>query len=172
MRLKILFISGYLPFTLAGFFLLHNMFQSSLIFDQINLLTLAYFMFCVLVAKRSKLLSKEMLLFLFAVVIALSQIFSQLVLNIDRSRSFYILSWVRFHEIKSNGDTFDLAKVESEEKLSTQSIDIRIKEQLSRGLIKKDSSEITLTTSGRFIVKLSDLFSKIFNLRGWANNNH
>jgi hypothetical protein len=95
---------------------------------------------------------------------------TSILINIDRSRSFYVLSWVDKYQIKSGVNTNPYESVQSPEKHSIEAIQKRIIEQESRGLISDNGSEFSLTSLGKVTLQISNFFAKIFNLQGWYQN--
>ena len=102
---------------------------------------------------------------------SLSQIFINIILDVDRSRSFYVLSWVRYGEVQITENTINLVHVKSSEKLNVAAIEQRISEQIDRGLIDK-KQHLHLSIQGKLLVKFSDLLAKLYRLNGWSSNNH
>jgi hypothetical protein len=104
-------------------------------------------------------------------LISMNLLFSQnSILNIDRSRSFYILSWVKNNEVSLGVDGALELKVASHESLNTQAIHERLKEQLQRGLIKTDFGRYKLSVSGELTYNLAVLLSNFYDLTGWKKN--
>lgn len=91
-------------------------------------------------------------------------------LNIDRSRSFYVLEWTKKELILLREGQLDLNKIHSSEALNKVAIEQRIEEQINRGLMKRGPDRTYLTGTGIFLVKFSDYLSKLFVLRGWQEN--
>jgi hypothetical protein len=112
---------------------------------------------------RTKLLSYTLILFIFLG-------YSSTLINIDRSRSFYVLGWVYNHKIEIVNNEIDLSSVKSSEKINVQAINQRVNEHIKRKIIRMEDSRLVLTNLGVVIVKLSNITSYIFNLEGWANN--
>jgi hypothetical protein len=95
---------------------------------------------------------------------------TSILINIDRSRSFYVLAWIDRYEIKSDVTTNPYESVQSPEKNSIESIQKRVLEQESRGLISDNGSEFRLTRLGKVTLRVSNFFAKTFNLQGWYQN--
>ncbi len=93
------------------------------------------------------------------------------VLTIDRSRSFFVLSWVESSKISFTSKAIDLSLVTSNEKYSTSAIELRLQEQIDRKLIYTNSQSYELTALGRLVLFSANSFAKLFNLTGWYNNN-
>jgi hypothetical protein len=97
------------------------------------------------------------------------------VLAIDRSRSFYILSWVDQGWFKYSDNSLRLTP-----KSNAQGIDLdpnnltpvkqRIDEQISRNLITINIDEIQLTLIGKAMVYSSNKIALVFNLKNWQAN--
>ena len=99
------------------------------------------------------------------------QVAPSILLNIDRSRSFYVLGWVKFGEIRTTDDILDLSRVVSAERKNPEAIYMRIVEQENRGLIKSSpQGQYSLTRSGQFFFQWSDFLASMFQLNGWKNN--
>ena len=93
-----------------------------------------------------------------------------LLLNIDRSRSFYVISWVKNHDIAVTFSGYDLLEVKSDEKMSQSAIANRIDEQVDRGFITVESSHLELSKVGLMLYVISDRVAGIFRLDGWLIN--
>ncbi len=97
------------------------------------------------------------------------------VLAIDRSRSFYVLSWIDQGLFIDERNNYVL----TDKNLPT-SIDLdpnnlvpinqRISEQISRKLVTVQDSNLVLTTAGKIMLKISNYTAEIFNLNGWKSN--
>lgn len=92
------------------------------------------------------------------------------VMNIDRSRSFYVLSWVGHGDIQINHDQLILSKVVSAEKLNVAGIQERINEQIDRGLIERKSATYLLTYKGKVTLSIANRLATFYQLEGWFNN--
>jgi hypothetical protein len=152
------------------FYILRQFNQSSLLFDQLIIIGalsfLIIFFFRFLTKKLDKKIMQTILLVLTLVL------FSQSIfLNVDRSRSTYLLSWVNLNKVEYNSSELDLYKVLSSESSNVEAISSRLKEQIDRGLIKvSDENKLSLTRRGKFIVQLSEFLSKVYHLEGWQRN--
>ncbi len=97
------------------------------------------------------------------------------VLAIDRSRSFYVLSWIDqglFIDEKNQYVLID-KKLPTNIDLDPNNlvpINQRISEQISRKLVTFQDSNLVLTTAGKAMLKISNYTAKIFNLNGWKSN--
>ena len=90
-------------------------------------------------------------------------------LNIDRSRSVYLLKWVSVSEkSKLNPQEFIDSRANSE--LDVQDLTQRLSEQESIRTISIYADKIELTLLGRFIVCTSNFVSSFQNLKGYKSN--
>ena len=90
-------------------------------------------------------------------------------LNVDRSRSFYVLSWVDQGDVSiKNGQT--VVKVESTEAADIAGVELRLKEQQQRGLIQEANGVYKVTNMGKLTLGTANLLAKIFNLKNWEAN--
>jgi hypothetical protein len=147
-----------------------NLFRSSLIYDQINFIFFALVFFVVLASWYVYQEPREVISFLLASSLALTLLTQTVILNIDRSRSFYVLNWVDKGSANFSNGEFNFDKVKSSEKLNEEGIISRIEEQISRGLINKNPQGVELSILGSILLKGSETIAVIFNLRGWAQN--
>ncbi len=91
-------------------------------------------------------------------------------LNIDRSRSFYVLSWVEKSKVFETASKLDLSKVKSNERLNSEAIQVRLDEHVSRGLIRFDENQYVITKLGRVYLLVAQYAAKIFRLDNWSKN--
>ena len=93
-----------------------------------------------------------------------------LFVNIDRSKSFYILFWIENNRILISGEneTYlnNFPKIKS--RINEYDFTQRIKEHEARGLISSGNGELFLTKSGKLMLLTSDLLARIFRLKGWV----
>lgn len=151
------------------FFLVRSVNSSSLIFDQIlfcGFITLLILLIAKRYSRKSLMSSFEAIL-LVAVITLVSQ---SIFLNIDRSRSFYVLSWIQSNQITYVNGELDISRVNSQEKNNESAIRNRIEEQLSRGLLIESQSDLALSFRGLLVLNASDYLAEIFNLNGWLQN--
>ncbi len=151
-------------------------FGNDLLFEQITLLTLTIFsFFCTYSVTVGKLKAKSdffgrrfQLTVIASLLFFLSAQFT--ILNIDRSRSFYVLSWINLERIQIRGESYDLSKVDSPEKSNINAIAARIEEQVSRGLVISKNSELQLTRRGELVLWAAELSGDLFHLEYWESN--
>ena len=87
-------------------------------------------------------------------------------MNIDRSRSFYVLVWATTPSSAQEIEKQSIIAFGSAEKFG---ILMRLKEQEKRGLIKQDEGFYSLTSAGRWMVTTADLLASLYRL---DNYNH
>ena len=90
-------------------------------------------------------------------------------INVDRSRSFYVLSWVDQGGVSIKNDQ-TVVKVESTEAADTTGVELRLKEQQQRGLIQETNGKYKVTNMGELTLEIANLLSRIFNLKNWEAN--
>jgi hypothetical protein len=161
---------------------------AGLLFLSRNLLRVDTILFeeiivCVFISLLIFLISRKLLLklipefkndFVYSVIIGSLislLLFPNSLLNVDRSRSFYVLSWVDKGEVKLTESELSV-NVESPEAADQAAIQQRIAEQIKRGLIMERSGNLSLTQKGKILVFIANNLAEIFNLDGWASNNH
>lgn len=151
-------------------------FGNELLFEQITLVTLAIFsIVCTYNAVVGKLKIKSdffsrrfQLTAIASLLFFLTAQFT--ILNIDRSRSFYVLSWIDLERIQIRGDSYDLSQVISSEKSNVNAIADRITEQVSRGLVLSKNSKLYLTQRGEFVLWAAEFSGDLFHLDYWETN--
>ncbi len=90
--------------------------------------------------------------------------------NIDRSRSFYVLSWIQESAVYRVDSNLDLNKVASKERLNLDAIQLRVDEQVSRGLVFLDGNKYQLTGLGKMYLSAANTAAKIYKLENWVKN--
>ena len=105
--------------------------------------------------------------------VALCLCFQSIILNVDRSRSFYVLSWINEGKVlvKTDGDYY-LSGVVSSEGASLDSIKQRLVEQNDRGLIEIKGNKVILTKLGTLFFISAEKLANLYNLQGWKLNRH
>jgi len=99
--------------------------------------------------------------------VLLFYIFSfSVIMNVDRSKSLYVLNW--FHEeqpvSKSQMEILLIKKYGEYDKIY---IEQRIQEQLERKVFQKKGNFIALTKLGSFYWNVGNIVARIFHLDGW-----
>jgi hypothetical protein len=90
--------------------------------------------------------------------------------NIDRSRSFYVLSWADQGKIVNLESGFALKNVSSIERLNPEAINVRVAEQIEKNLLSLDGNLVRTTSSGKLAVWVAEKLSEIFKLQNWELN--
>ena len=116
-------------------------------------------------SKLSKILmGKEM-----AAVLLIFTVLSFLILNVDRSRSVYLLKWIEMSS--SDGiSSEELSQRLGFSKVERADIEQRIKEQISSHTLTRANDKIKLTSTGRFLTKFFDVLAKFENLKGYPTS--
>ena len=132
-----------------------------IIFMSIVMLALTYFL-SMSKWKIKRVHGNEIYLVLFAFTIA-----SFLLLNVDRSRSVYLLKWVD----ATGGQGISLLEISAKANandLGTYALNQRINEQIQSGNLTKDSKGILRTTSrGKVLNSLFKVTAAFLNLTGY-----
>lgn len=104
-----------------------------------------------------------------AITLVVFTILSFTVLNIDRSRSFYLLKWV---SIAGNTGTSTADIAEKYNLTGQDFIDIRqrIEEQKESGSITEVDGKLKLTFLGKLIVNISTFTANFANLSGYPRS--
>ena len=101
-----------------------------------------------------------------SIVVAFTLI-SFFTLNIDRSRSFYLIKWV-----SESGDTgTTLQEISKSKNFSPEDIKDfrqRINEQKESGTLKVENGQIKVTFLGSIVVSVSRFFAKFASLEGYS----
>jgi hypothetical protein len=168
-RIKILVVNNI--YLLCLFAIINHAYETSLVFDLINYIVLALIFLnclaCVLFYKNPK----EIVAFIVVGLVSVNLITQAIALNIDRSRSFYVLSWVDKNLINYREGSLDLKLVKSPEKSNLPAIEQRIIEQQKRGLLEITGTTVILTSRGEILIKFSNITADVLGLRNWKMNN-
>ena len=101
--------------------------------------------------------------------LAISFLVNTVLLNIDRSRSFYVLSWVANGQIStaSKENTF---KIRSPESLNVAGVYQRIEENKARGFIVQNYDSYELTRTGEIFLFVTNFVADVYRLKNWDLN--
>jgi hypothetical protein len=91
-------------------------------------------------------------------------------LNIDRSRSYFVIGWVHDGNVKVNGNSYNYDNVISLEKQNPKAADMRLSEQINRGYITQRGNTLALTPSGKILFQIAEFLSQIYTLDNWKLN--
>jgi hypothetical protein len=159
-----------LVMSIGFLYLIRSISSSSLIYEQINisiLISSSFYAFWVL---RHRKIPLFFLMKKFVVLsLAVSLVLNLSILNIDRSRSFYVLSWIKNKSISIDENRL-LINIQSLEGRNRQAVIQRITEARSRGLLHSTTEEIKLTTLGEVFFFGSNQIAEFYNLSGWFEN--
>lgn len=113
--------------------------------------------------KRSIFLNQEL------AVIAISfVIITTLTLNIDRSRSVFVLKWVNELSSSSPVKIEEIVKFKDLSLLDTAVVTQRLDEQEQLGLLDEVGNGYKLSVVGNIFIKFASAFAKLMNLSGFA----
>lgn len=147
------------------------------LFEQIMLsaLTSAFFvwMTALLLSRNSFISSQRIPTISWIILVSMLLIVTlgpNTVMNVDRSRSFYVLSWVEKSAIEVTDNGQLILNVKSPEKFNLVSIKARLDEQSTRGLIEFRDQSYFLTWRGRLTLKIAEFLAAFYKLDGWFKN--
>jgi hypothetical protein len=155
-------------------YLLRRFVPDGLVFDQILYLSLIFLIFATFISTRSfqrVLPQSQLAVIVLIVTFFFYSFYSVMLVNIDRSRSFYVLSWVEKDKIYYENGKIQVS-VESREADNSDGVEQRIIEQKDRGLIKISGDKVQLTLYGKNLLMVSNTFASIFTLKNWELNNY
>ncbi len=125
---------------------------------------------------KIKLLSERFIRDEFLSLVIISGLLGCLILplslvNVDRSRSFYVLSWVENGSISSiNGEL--KFRIKSSEALDINGVALRLEEQIGRGLVQEANGRYQLTPIGDLYISMANFLADLYRLENWdANKN-
>ena len=111
-----------------------------------------------------KSVGRELLMVLIAFTVV-----STLLLNVDRSRSVFLVKWV-YESSKENPITVDELILKKQLSVSEGlSIKQRIREQGQMSFIRNQDSGLEVTFIGRLFIKVAELGAKVLNLKGYQS---
>lgn len=102
-------------------------------------------------------------------VVIMFTLLSFSLLNIDRSRSVYLLKWVSVSE-KSELTSQEFINSRANSKLDVRDLTQRVQEQKSIRTISIYEDQIKLTSLGKIIVWTSNFAGSFQNLKGYKSN--
>lgn len=161
-------------FSLCVLFLIRQLNNSTLIADQILAVGLfalvctgiLFFLLKNNISSEKKWIKILSLLVSFLLYLNVS---TQLLINTDRSRSFFVLEWIQCAPPTYSINQIQNRYTEVYGERSLKDFNLRYNEQVSRQLIN-DSENPTLSTRGLIIYKLAEFLAKSFKLKGWYSN--
>ena len=105
---------------------------------------------------------------LIAIVLAFTVV-TTLLVNIDRSRSFYLLKWVDQYSFNNSTSLNVIVAGKRFDKVQEMALRQRVKEQGQSATISIDGEKIKLTFFGKTLVRISNLLARVFRLYGYIN---
>ena len=96
---------------------------------------------------------------------------SNTLINIDRSRSFYVISWVNNGSVRLVDNELKLS-VNSSEAADIAAISMRLDEQVERGLLLKRGNTFEISGRGRLTLKIANTLAYLFDLENWKFNKY
>lgn len=167
----IIFVLVFEVISVAAFKIVHSIYPSTLIYDQIFYISIFVLSACMLLFKHYFTLNLDKVIASVCLAIVLMSLNQTFLLNIDRSRSTFVLAWVDKNLVYSDSkNRIYFNGVESLENLNQEASAQRVMENVQRGLIEPFDRSFKLTASGKFLLKLCEFSADFFDLRGWKEN--
>jgi|LakMenE18May11ns_1017448.scaffolds.fasta_scaffold9338412_1 hypothetical protein len=153
------------------FKIIHTLIPSTLIFDQIFLISfLNTSLFLIFLRKKVKI-DFDKVVAIVALGLFLMFLNQTFILNIDRSRSTYVLSWVDQGLVsKSESGSFITSGILSKENSNELGTIQRLRENVDRGLISVKGEKVQLTLAGSLLLQICEGTANLFDLQGWKTN--
>ena len=169
----LLFTFVFQSSSFAMFRVIHTLNPSTLIFDQLLIISIIIIVSYALINRVFLRMNFEKLVAIVCLGLFLTFLNQAFVLNVDRSRTTYVLAWIDkgfvsttvTGEIQVNG-------VSSPENQNVEGSVQRIEENIERGLVKVEGERVSLTTTGNLLLKIIQITANLFRLEGWHKNNH
>ena len=140
------------------------------LFVEINAFTIFLMLTIIFITFSIKSLSFENISVVFLVTVLFFTIHQTTLLNVDRSRSYYIIGWVHNQKVSIDNGVLNYERVHSIEKSNPRAMTERLEEQISRGYIHNEGETLQLSMSGQTLYSLAQLLSKIYSLTNWDLN--
>ena len=139
-------------------------FINTLIFEKVSVASAILIVFLIVINK----IDFKKLSIILIIYIILIQFF----VNIDRSKSFYVLYWIEKYEsnYQPSNPEFLGNIPELETRISEYDFNQRVQEHQIRGLVAQKGSQLKLTGMGKMILRVSEIIAKYFRLTGWVGN--
>lgn len=140
--------------------------EQTFLFSQIVLLSFAtYFLLLNLRTSPSLFKGNELV----SVLIAFTLI-STLTLNIDRSRSVFVIKWVSTLSSTSPTTLDEIIKYKNFTASESSAIMQRLAEQEQIGMLNKSPTGYRLTFLGNCFIKVSQFLAKVLHLKGFEES--
>jgi hypothetical protein len=140
------------------------------LFAEINAFTIFFALTMLLIAFSSKAMSFENVAVLFLATVLFFTIHQTTLLNVDRSRSYFIIGWVHNQRISIDDGSPNYERVLSMEKLNPWAMTDRLEEQISRGYILNEGKTLRLSARGQALYSFAQYLSKVYSLTNWDLN--
>jgi hypothetical protein len=135
------------------------------LFSQIVILAFFSYFILILFWRKAILFNgREMV----SVILAFTLI-SSLTLNIDRSRSVFLIKWVSILSVANPVTLNSIVEFKNLPSSEIFAIQQRLDEQQQVGMIRKKDSGYELTFRGDIFIKFSNLLAKALNLEGFKS---
>jgi hypothetical protein len=164
-------ISGMIfMFFLLLFLLRLTGFLNYFLFEQIIIIGFLTGVLLLLLLSRKKDDLKETIVEVLLVVTLFTSLANFSLVNIDRSRSFYLLAWIEQGKVLQSNLQLDLSMVFSKENQNIDAIESRLNEQVSRRLVSVNDNYYSLTDLGKVYLFISSKLANWFDLENWKLN--
>ncbi len=147
---------------LTIFLTLQFLIENSLIFEKISLSSVLTTILLVTIKKINYQRFSILLIVYILMILSL--------VNVDRSKSFYILHWVNDNEITyfENGSINLSQFPDINQRISEVDFVGRVEEHKKRGLITQNRGSIKLTEFGISLLSVANFLAELFKLDGWV----
>jgi hypothetical protein len=167
----IFFVLGYQLLSIVLFKLVHFLYPSSLIFDQVFFLSVFMILAISIVFRLLFHVSFDRLVAVISLSLVLMFLNQSVLLNIDRSRSTFVLAWVdRGFVTLDSSSEIQIRGSKSPEATNEIASVQRVEENYQRGLIKLEDGKFHLSMIGKVLLAFCDWTANFFDLRGWKLN--
>ncbi len=156
-----------------AFRLIQTFIPSTLIFDQILFISILNTSIFIVFLWRKKQVSSDMFIAIISLGLSFMLINQTFILNVDRSRSTFVLSWVdKGFVSKDKSGKFITEGISSSESINSLATEQRLRENIDRGLITVEGSKVRLTMSGSLLLRVCETTAHLFSLQGWKKNSN
>ena len=146
-----------------NFLLYESIILSSLL--GITIYSIFYFIFCRFIFRKLDF-TYELFLSVIVSVLFFYSFSTATILNIDRSKSFHIIAFIYDKEPVTQIE-FKIKLIEKFSEYEWNSYNLRLNEQIKRGIIIKNDGFISLSSKGKIIYHSSNFLADKFLLKGW-----
>jgi hypothetical protein len=156
--------------TLSLLYFSRRILDTSLLFEEINIVSAISTLIIVFVRSRKNIhfdvrkVKESIVMFL-----AVSFLVNSVMLNIDRSRSFYVLSWVANGQVYIDSGDHKLM-IRSPEGMNVNGVYQRVEENKARGFIIESGDKYALSFTGKIFLDITNIIAKTYELKNWDIN--